>query len=71
LEYEFTIVYKLDRTRVVVDALSILLDNFKPLGVLDHIVDASFFFVEPKWINKGKTYLEIGQMLKTLNRAQK
>jgi hypothetical protein len=33
LEYEFTIVYKPGRTHVVVDVLSKLPDNSKPLGV--------------------------------------
>jgi hypothetical protein len=35
LEYEFTIVYKLRRTHVVVDVLSRLPDSSKPFGVLD------------------------------------
>jgi hypothetical protein len=50
LKYEFTIVYKLGRTHVVVDALSKLLDNLKPLGVPNQIVDASLLFVEPIWM---------------------
>jgi hypothetical protein len=33
LEYEFTIVYRPGETHVVVDVLSKLLDNSKPLGV--------------------------------------
>jgi hypothetical protein len=33
LEYEFTVVYKLSKTHVVIDVLSRLLDNSKPLGV--------------------------------------
>jgi hypothetical protein len=33
LENEFTIVYKLDKTHVVVDVLSRLLNSSKPLGV--------------------------------------
>jgi hypothetical protein len=45
LEYEFTVVYKLGKTHVVADALSILLDSSKPLGVPDHIVDALLFSV--------------------------
>jgi hypothetical protein len=50
LKYEFTIVYKLGRTHVVVDALSRLLDSSKPLGVLYQTVDASLFYVEPIWM---------------------
>jgi hypothetical protein len=33
LEYEFTIVYKPNRTHVIADVLSTILDNLKPLGV--------------------------------------
>jgi hypothetical protein len=35
LEYDFTIVYELGRTHVVIDALSRLLDITKPTSVLD------------------------------------
>jgi hypothetical protein len=35
LEYEFTIVYKLSTTHVVVDVLSKLPNSSKPLGVLN------------------------------------
>ncbi len=58
LEYEFIIVYKLGRTHVVADALSKLLDNSKPLGVPNHIVDASLFYVEAIWMQEVKTYLK-------------
>ncbi len=54
LEYEFTIIYKPNRTDVVASVLSKLLDNSKPSGVLDQIVDASFFFVEPMWMHEVK-----------------
>jgi len=70
LEFEFTVVYKLD-THVVVDALSILLDNLEPLGVLDQTMDASLFSIEPIWMEEVKTYLEISKMLEILNLAQK
>jgi hypothetical protein len=45
LEYEFTLVYKLGRTHVIVDVLSKLLNNLEPLGVPYQIVDASLFLV--------------------------
>jgi hypothetical protein len=48
LEYEFTIVYKLSKTHVIVDVLSKLQNNLEPLGVPNQIVDASF--VEPLWM---------------------
>ncbi len=71
LEYEFTIIYKLGRTHVGTDVLSRLLDSSKPLGVPNKIVDASLFFIELIWMQEVKTYLEIGQMLETINLAQK
>jgi hypothetical protein len=56
---------------VVVDALSILLDNLEPLGVLDQTMDASLFSIKPIWMEEVKTYLEISKMLEILNLAQK
>jgi hypothetical protein len=50
LEYEFTIVYKLGRTHVVLNVLCFKPNNSKPLGVLDQIVDASLFSIEPIWM---------------------
>jgi hypothetical protein len=34
-------------------------------------MDALLFSIEPLWMQEVKTYLEIGQMSKTLNLAQK
>ncbi len=67
LEYELTLIYKPSKMHVVVDVLSILLDNLEPLGVQDYTMDASLFFVELIWMQEVKTYLEIGEMPKTLN----
>jgi hypothetical protein len=38
LEYEFTIVYKLGRTYVVIDVLSRFVDSSEPLGVPNYII---------------------------------
>jgi hypothetical protein len=43
LEYDFTVVYKLNKTHVVVDALSKLPNIIEPTGVPDQTIDASFF----------------------------
>jgi hypothetical protein len=67
LEYEFTIIYKVGRTHVGVDVLSKLLDSSKILGVLDQAVDALLFYVKPIWMKEVRSYLEISQILKTLN----
>jgi hypothetical protein len=58
LEYEFTIVYKLGRTHVIVDVLSRLLDSSEPLGVPNQMMDVSLFFVKLTWMQEVKTYLE-------------
>jgi len=50
LEYEFTIVYKFNKTHVVVDVLFRLPNSSKPLGVLDQIVDALLFYVDIIWM---------------------
>jgi hypothetical protein len=50
LEYVFTIVYKPGKTHIIANALSRLLDNSKPLGVLDQSVDVLLFFVKPIWM---------------------
>jgi hypothetical protein len=59
LKYDFTIVYKPSRTHVVADALSRLLDITKPIGVPNQTIDASLFYVEPKWLNDVKEFLRI------------
>jgi hypothetical protein len=50
LEYEFTIVYKPNRTHVVADVLSRLQNNLEPLGVTYQTMDASLFSVKPIWM---------------------
>ncbi len=51
LEYEFTIVYELGKTHVVVDVLSKLPNNIELLSVLDH-----YFFVELMWMHEVKLF---------------
>ncbi len=43
LEYDFTVVYKLNKTHVVIDALSKLPNIIEPTCVPDQTIDASFF----------------------------
>jgi len=43
VEYDFTIMYKLDGTHVVIDSLSRLLDIIEPTSVLDQTTNVSFF----------------------------
>jgi hypothetical protein len=43
VEYDFTIMYKLDGTHVVIDSLSRQLDIIEPTSVLDQTTNASFF----------------------------
>jgi hypothetical protein len=47
LEYDFTGIYKLGKTHVIVDALSRLPDTIGPIGVSEQTIDANLFFIEP------------------------
>jgi len=51
LEYDFTIVYKLNRTHVVTDALLRLLNSTKPTSVPNQTKDANLFYTRPEWLN--------------------
>jgi hypothetical protein len=57
LYYDFTIVYKLGRIHVVIDALSILLDIIEPTSLLDQTTYASLFYIEPEWLKDVKEFL--------------
>jgi hypothetical protein len=61
-KYDFTIVYKPNRTHVVADALLRLLDNTKPTGVPNQTIDASLFYIRPKWLNDVKEFLKTRQI---------
>ncbi len=46
-KYEFIVVYKLGRTHLALNVLSILPNSLEPLGVPNQIVDASLFSIKP------------------------
>jgi hypothetical protein len=71
LEYEFTVVYKPNRTHVIADVLSILLNNLEPFDIQGQTMDTLLFFVKPIWMQEVKTYLGTGKMPKTLNLIHK
>jgi hypothetical protein len=50
LEFEFIVIYKPNRTHVVVDVLSRLPNSLKPLGIPNQTIDASLFSIEPIWM---------------------
>jgi hypothetical protein len=58
LEYDFIVVYKLDKTHVIVDVLSKLPNVTEPLGVPKQTTYANLFFIEPKWLNDVKMFLQ-------------
>jgi hypothetical protein len=62
LEHDFTIVYKLGKTYVVVDALSRLPNITKPTCVLDQTTNASLFYIELEWLNDVKEFLKTSQI---------
>jgi len=47
-------VYKLGKIHVVVDALSRLPNITEPTSVPDQTIDASLFYIKPKWLNDVK-----------------
>ncbi len=71
VEYDFTIMYKLDGTHVVIDSLSRLLDIIEPTSVLDQTTNVSFFYVEPEWLKDVKEFLKIGHVEGMLSIQQK
>jgi hypothetical protein len=59
LEYDFTILYKPNKTRVVREALLRLLDITKPTSVHDQTTNASLFYIEHEWLKDVKEFLKI------------
>ncbi len=57
LEYDFIVVYKPGRTHVVTYALLRQPYITKPTCVPNQTIDASLFYVEPKWLNDVKEFL--------------
>jgi hypothetical protein len=57
LEYDFTVVYKPNKTHVITNALSRLLDITKPIGVLDQTTYASLFYIELEWLKDVEEFL--------------
>jgi len=54
--------YMLGRIHVVANVLSRLPDITKPTGVHDQTIDASLFYIKPKWLKDVKELLKIGQI---------
>jgi hypothetical protein len=66
LEYDFTIVYKLNKNHLVAGALLRLLNNTKLIGVHDQTIDANCFYTKPKWLNDVNVFLRIRHIKNTL-----
>ncbi len=66
LEYDFIIVYKLRRIHVVANALLKPPNITKPIGVFNQTINASLFYIEPKWLNDVKDFLITWQIKGTL-----
>jgi len=54
LEYDFTLVYKLGGTHVLIDSLSRLLAITEPTSLFDQTTYVSLFYVELKWLKDVK-----------------
>jgi hypothetical protein len=57
-EYDFTVMYKLDRIHVVANSLSRLTNNIEPTGVPDQTIDAILFYTRLVWLNDVKEFLK-------------
>jgi hypothetical protein len=62
LKYDFTVVYKLGRIHVVVDALSRLSNSAEPTSAPDQTTYVSLFFIGPEWLNDVKEFLKTRQI---------
>jgi hypothetical protein len=60
------IVYKLNRTHVVANALLRLPNITKPTCVFDQTTDANMFYIKLKWLNNVKELLRTRQIVGTL-----
>jgi hypothetical protein len=60
-------VYKLNKSHVIVDALSRLPNITEPIGVLDQTTYTSLFYTEPEWLNDVKEFLRVRQIKGTLS----
>jgi len=62
LEYDFTVVYKLCKTRVIADALSRLLDITEPTSVHDQTTNETLFYTLLEWLKVVKEFLKKKQI---------
>jgi hypothetical protein len=62
LAYDFTVMYKLGKTHVVIDALSRLFDITEPTCVPNQTIDASLFYTKSKWLKDVKEFLRTRQI---------
>jgi hypothetical protein len=58
LEFDFRIMYKLGKTRVIANAPSRLPGSIKTIGVCNQTTYASLFYIEPEWLNDVKEFLK-------------
>ncbi len=71
LEYDFTVMYKLGRIHVVVDALSRLPNITEPTSVFNQTRYANLFYIELEWLNEVKEFLKTRQIEGMLSVQQK
>jgi len=57
LEYDLIVVYKPNKTHVIVDVLSKLPNVTKPLRIPEQTTNVNFFFTKPEWLNDVKMFL--------------
>jgi hypothetical protein len=66
LEYDFIVVYKPSKTRVVINALSRLPNITRPTSVPNQTTYVSLFYIKLEWLKDVKEFLETWQIKGTL-----
>jgi hypothetical protein len=57
LKYDFKIVYKPSRSQLMVDALSRLPNQIKPIRIHDQTCDVHMFTLQPEWLQSVYEYI--------------
>ncbi len=71
LKYKFFVVYKLEKSHLVVDVLSHLLASNESNGVPNQIVDVPIFLLQPVWLQEIHHYLQTWDFLVSYTPKQK
>jgi hypothetical protein len=71
LEYDFSVIYKPERSHFVADALSQMPNFIKESGVPYQTMDLSLFLLQPMWLQEISKYLITKKILVQYSQEQK